>query len=164
MMELTDYCVLCGDELAAEFERTTGVCDTCYEARRTTNSERLPEKCEFCPENSPNSAIRLDVRRGEREPWACGPCYRYLLDVVNMDNPLYPNGCVVCLSQTEDDGTRFRLCDECLEDITEGRRILMKDGQTRTPPTELLTGDSRTDPITSCGDSEPKPVSKEGIK
>lgn len=120
----------------------------------TSTSKRLPLKCEFCAEDTQDSAVRLDVRKGQQELRACNPCYEYLLAVINMDDPLCPNGCLVCLSPTEDSGTRFRLCDRCWEDINQGRRVLMKDGQSRTPPTELLTGNSRPDMAMGCGDQE----------
>ena len=129
-------------------EAETGYDSSSGIAMTETSGNRLPERCAFCCIDSPDSAIRLDIRRHECEPWACGPCYEYLLSVVDLEDPVFPDGCLVCLSPSEDTGTRFRLCDGCWMDIQEGRRVLMCDGGGRTPPTELLTGEDRLDPIT----------------
>lgn len=117
-----------------------------------STSKRHPTKCEFCAEDTHDSAVPLDVRKGEQELRSCNQCYEYLLAVINTDDPLCANGCLVCLSPTEDSGTRFRLCDRCWEDIDQGRRVLMQDGQSRTPPTEILAGNSRPDLAIDRGD------------
>lgn len=100
--------------------------------------------CAFCRDDLIESPILLDVRRHEHELPACQACHDYLRGYEQMQNEDEERRCDVCFADTEDSGVRFLLCDQCWEDIGMGRRVLMEDGEARTPPSELLRGGVRS--------------------
>lgn len=103
MAQMSNHCVLCGGGVDSAIEWVSGVCNACNkvwdddsssddsqyqseEPRTTGRNEDIcisgstgsPTKCESCAEDTPNSVVRLDVRRDKREPMACKSCYECL--------------------------------------------------------------------------------------
>lgn len=113
---------------------------------RTDCGDSPQERCDFCQQKSPGKTVSLDVRRHEREPEACLPCYQYLLGSLEIDHGTIQSRCDVCSDPAKHRGTRFSLCDACWEDIGRGRRVLVEDGKLRTIPTEFREGSVRTFP------------------
>lgn len=101
------------------------------------------DTCAFCRDDLVESPILLDVRRHEIELPACQACYDYLRGCEQMHTQKARRRCDICLTNVEDSGVRFLLCDQCWDDIDTGRRVLMEDGEARTPPSELLRGGVR---------------------